>query len=258
MLLEALKSPEVAALPRAMPVVVPLGSLEQHGPHMPLATDTLLCAEIVRRAEERLRDRVLVAPMTWLGNSHHHLDFAGTLSAEPRAYLDLVGGLVENLLHHGFTRVVLVNGHGGNIVPMQQALFELRQRHRRREDLLLLAASYWSLGGRPADVDPHIRQTQIGHACEWETSMMLRLAPHLVGDHRAVPPVPFGDAFAPADRAWITRERSPLGHVGDPRDATADKGESLFRLFTGDVVRLLERVLAWDGRSTSGWDGSAR
>jgi creatinine amidohydrolase len=258
MLLEAMKSPEVAALPRSTPVVVPMGSLEQHGPHMPLYTDTLLCAEIVRRAEERLRERVLVTPMMWLGSSHHHMEFPGTISAEPRVYLDLVVNLVEVMLQHGFTRITLVNGHGGNIVPMQQALFELRQRHRKRGDLLLLACSYWSLGGRPADVDPHIRQTQMAHACEWETSMMLRLAPHLVGDYRAVAPVPTGDSFAPADRGWITRDRSPLGNVGDPRDATADKGESLFRLFTGDVVRLLERVLAWDGKATSGWDGPAR
>ena len=69
---------------------------------------------------------MLFAPMMWLGNSEHHLDFAGTMSAAPRVYLDLLRDLVENFLFHNFTRIVLINGHGGNIVPSQQAVFELR------------------------------------------------------------------------------------------------------------------------------------
>ena len=92
----------------------------------------------------------------------------------------------------------------------------------------------------------------MGHACEWETSMILGLAPHLVGDLEAVEPVPFGNPFEPGSRGWITRERSAPGHIGDPREATAEKGEILFRLFSGDVAAFLERVIAWDGRS---WDG---
>lgn len=251
MLLQEMKSPEVAALSRDTPVVIPIASLEQHGPHLPLFTDSLLCGEIVRRAEARLRDRLLVAPLFWLGSSHHHLDFAGTLSAEPRAYVDLLAGLIDNVLFHGFKRVVLLNGHGGNMVPSQHAIFEVRQRHRSRDDLLLLAATYWTLGGRPADADPHIRQTGMGHACEWETSMMLRLEPRLVGDHTRIEPVPLDDPFAPADHAWLMRERTRLGHVGDPRAATAEKGESLLRLFSDDVAALLERVVAWNGRSWS-------
>src|SRR5947209_1143363 len=98
--------PAVAALPRDTPVVVPVAALEQHGRHLPTFTDSLLCGEIVRRAEERLADRVLVAPLLWLGNSDHHLDFAGTLSAPPRTYLDVLGGLIDNFVRHGFRRLV--------------------------------------------------------------------------------------------------------------------------------------------------------
>ncbi len=244
--------PAVAALPKDTPVVIPVAALEQHGRHMPVFTDSLLCGEVIRRAEERLGDRVLFAPLTWLGNSDHHLDFAGTLSAPPRVYLDLLNGLIDNFVAHGFRRVVFVNGHGGNNVPGQQAVFEARQRYRTRDDLLLLFATYWLLGGKPRDVDPSIEQPEMGHACEWETSMMLRLRPELVGDLTNVEPVAFGNAFAPASRGWITKDRSAPGHIGDPRRATAAKGEALFRVFSDDVVRLLERVLAWDGRS---WDG---
>ena len=115
-----------------MPVVVPIAAVEQHGRHLPVFTDSMLLGEVVRRAAERLGDRVVWAPLLWLGNSHHHLDFAGTLSAAPRTYLDLLGDLIDNLVAHGFRRIVLLNGHGGNIVPASQAVFEARQRYRER------------------------------------------------------------------------------------------------------------------------------
>ena len=84
------------------------------------------------------------------------------------------------------------------------------------------------------------RQTQMGHACEWETSMMLRIQPQLVGEYAATTDVEWGRAFVPANRAWVTPDRSPLGHIGYPKEASADKGETLFRVFAAGVVALLE------------------
>ena len=252
MLLQEMTWPEVDGLSRDTPVVFPVAALEQHGRHLPLFTDSLLLGEVVRRAAGRLGDRVVIAPLQWLGNSDHHLDFPGTLSAAPRAYLDLLAGPVENFIGHGFRRLVLLNGHGGNIVPIQQVVFEVRQRHRARDDLLLLGATYWTLGARPPEPCPDLVQDRMGHACEWETSMLLRLDPRLVRDPAGVELVPFGNPFEPATRGWVTRERSRPGHIGDPRAATAEKGEFLFRRFADDVCNLLGRVLAWDGRS---WDG---
>jgi creatinine amidohydrolase len=250
--LQEMSWPAVAALSKDVPVVVPIAAVEQHGHHLPVFTDSLLLGEVVRRASGRLGDRVLWTPLMWLGNSHHHLDFAGTMSASPRLYLDLLADLLENLITHGFRRLVLLNGHGGNIVPASQAVFEARQRHRQRDDLLLLSATYWALGGKPDPAFAGFEQTRMGHACEWETSMILRLAPHLVGDLSAVEPVPAGASFEPATRAWKTNDRSVAGHIGNPRIATAEKGETLFRTFSDDVAAFLERVHAWDGRS---WDG---
>src|SRR5262245_34897083 len=251
MQLSDLSWPAVQALNKDTPVVFPIAALEQHGHHLPLFTDSMLLGEVVRRAAERLADRVLFAPLLWLGNSEHHLDFPGTLSAPPRAYLDVLGGLLDNFIQHGFRRLVLINGHGGNDVPGKQSLFEVRQRHRRRADLLLLLATYWQLGARPFEIDPALHQKQMGHACEWETSMMLRLAPHLVTHYERAKLVDSGSAFEPASRAWITRERSEPGHIGHPAAATAEKGEVLFRLFADDVVAMLERVIRWDGKSWS-------
>ena len=245
--------PAVKALDKRTPVIVPVAALEQHGHHLPVFTDSMLLGEIVRRAHLALGDRVLFAPLLWLGNSEHHLDFPGTLSAAPRTYLDLLNGLVENFLTHGFQRIVFLNGHGGNDVPGKQALFEVRQRHRQRTDLLLLFATYWHLVERAHESVPKSHQHEMGHACEWETSMILRSAPPLVepGLDR-LQPVPFGNAFAPAFRAWITKDRTAPGHIGNPNLANVEKGEALFRTFTMGAVDLLERVIGLDGKS---WEG---
>ena len=133
MKLTDMKWPEVEALSRDTPVIFPIAAQEQHGHHMPLHTDSILLAEIVSRVEVEFPDDVLFAPLQWLGNSHHHMDFPGTISAEPRLYLDLLINEVECLLAHGFKRLVLLNGHGGNIVPGAQAVFELRQKYRDRQ-----------------------------------------------------------------------------------------------------------------------------
>ena len=244
--------PDVAALSKDTPVIFPVAALEQHGRHMPVFTDSMLMGEIARRAEAKVGQRALFAPLQWLGNSHHHMEFPGTLSAEPRVYLDLLCGLYDNFIAHGFRRLLIINGHGGNDVPGKQAVFEMRQRHRQRTDLLLLFATYWNLGGQPHEEVPGIAQNVMGHACEWETSMVLRLAPHLVKNHRETPGVPRGNPFEPASRGWIMAERSVPGHVGDPREATAEKGEALLEIFSRDTVKLIERMIAWDGKS---WEG---
>ena len=244
--------PTIARLSRDIPIVIPVAALEQHGEHLPLFTDSLLLGEIIRRVAPRFETTALFAPLFWLGNSEHHLDFQGTLSAAPRVYLDLLNGFAENFLHHGFRRLVFVNGHGGNDVPGRQAVFELRQRHRQRADVLFLFATYWSLGARPAEAEATFAQREMGHACEWETSMMLRLAPQLVLDFKKVAPVEFGTSFHPVARGWITQDRTPRGHIGQPHLASAEKGEKLFQLFADDVSALLERVIRWDGKS---WNG---
>ncbi len=230
-------------------MVIPVAALEQHGHHLPVFTDSMLLGEVVRRVSPQFSDRVLFAPLMWLGNSDHHLDFAGTLSAAPRLYLDLLNGLAENFLRHGFRRIIFLNGHGGNEVPGRQAVFELRQRHRERDDLLLLFATYWSLGTEPVT---GFEQKEMGHACEWETSMILRIDPALAGDYRAAAVVPQGNPFLPASRGWITRERTEPGHIGSPQAASVEKGEALLSRFAGDAAAFLERVIAWDGRS---WNG---
>ena len=140
--------------------------------------------------------------------------------------MDLLGDLIDNFVAHGFRRIVLLNGHGGNIVPASQAVFEARQRYRDRDDLLLLAATYWMLGSRPRDANPAFVQDRMGHACEWETSMMLHLAPHLVGAPGVNRARPFRQPLR-AGHPWLgyqgtqhprTHRRTPPGQRLERRD----------------------------------------
>lgn len=242
--------PAVAALDRGTPVVFPVAAVEQHGHHLPVFTDSLLLGEVIRRVQQLpVAAKVLFAPLQWFGNSHHHLDMPGTLSAAPRTYLDLLGDLARCVLDHGFRKVVFVNGHGGNTVPAHQAVFELRQRYRDCDDLALLALTYWD-AANPNETIPGLVQTQMGHACEWETSMVLAVRPELVvGDVAAIPAVPFGLGAAPGYRGWTMPDRSEPGHIGDPAAATKEKGEALFRAFAGGVAAYLMRVVeATDSR----------
>ena len=238
---------QVQAVPKATPVIIPIAAVEQHGHHLPVYTDSYLLGEVVRRAEAVLGAEALFAPLQWLGNSHHHTDYPGTVSASPRLYLDLLADLAENYLQHGFQRIYFLNGHGGNITPANQVVFELRQKYRQRQDLLLLFSSYWDLA-QPAGYV----QSYMGHACEWETSMMMVIQPNLVqGDVTKLETVPNTYAFAPAYRGWITKERTPTGHIGSPQFATPEKGEALLAEFSAGVVGFVRRIAAWDGRT---WD----
>lgn len=227
-------------------IVFPLAAVEQHGHHLPVATDSMLVDEVVRRVQGKLSgDRILFAPLQWLGNSDHHSNFAGTLSASPRGYLDLINRLIDNAINHGFRRIVFLNGHGGNEIPGRQSVFESRQRYRDRDDLLLLLTSYWD-HAEPWKTRDDFVQQKIGHACEWETSMILTIRPDLVGDTDALVDVSPGFGFEPAYRGWITDERTTTGHIGSPRHATSEKGEHLLDAFSSGVAEFLQRVARWD------------
>ena len=251
MFLADLTWPAVQAINRRTPVVIPVAAMEQHGHHLPVYTDSLLLGEVVRRVEQHFGNRVLFTPLQWLGNSDHHIDYPGTLSASPRLYLDLLRDLAENVIRHGFTRVVFLNGHGGNVIPGKQVAFELRQKYRERRDLLLLVATYWAFSNPHQEREGYV-QSEMGHACEWETSMILRLSPSLVvGDVTRLETMPFGFGFDPAYRGWVTKDRTTTGHIGSPQHATPEKGEHLFASFSSGVVGFLEQVVNWDGSSWS-------
>src|SRR5688500_14034074 len=123
--------PQAGEAARRRPVVViPLGSLEQHGHHLPLLTDSMIGAEVARRAEAELGDEVLCLPALWLGASDHHRSFPGTVSVTTETYVRMVTELADSLIGGGFRRLFFLNAHAGNILPARLAITNLQIRYR--------------------------------------------------------------------------------------------------------------------------------
>ncbi len=168
---------EVDQLSKEEVVLIPTGSLEQHGPHLPLFTDSLLVNAVAEAVESKLGDRVIMTPIVWLGASGHHLAFAGSLSASFEGYAHTVFGIVESLLPHGFRKFYLLNGHGGNTEPNGVIA---RQLKAENPDSLFGHAGYFDF------IDPVVLESMKGpikgirHACEAESSLMMHLHPELV------------------------------------------------------------------------------
>lgn len=220
-------------------VLIPTGSLEQHGPHLPLFTDTLIVTAIAQAIEQTIPDIVLLTPTLWLGASTHHLAFPGSLSNTHKAYIDSIQAIVHSLRPHGFHTFYILNGHRGNTDLNRAALRELRAADPR---LTLGEALY-------ADFIPQSiydqtltgRYKTIRHACEAEASLMLHLHPDLVhrdklrDDGLATDPEIIG-LLLHFDE--ITEE----GSLGDASQATAEKGRALFTSAVEGAVQTLTRL----------------
>lgn len=202
--------------------LLPVGSTEQHGPHLPLGTDHLTAAEVARRASAR--GGWLVLPTVPVGVSAHHRQFWGTLWVEPSVLRDYVLGIARSLGSHGLRRIVMVNGHGGNAAALDEAA-----RALRLEGIFCYVFSWWRA---IPEVIAAVIQTGGSHASEMETSAVLAFAPELVDAER------YAEALAGAAPEWgvrlhgieigfDTRDFSHSGATGDPARATAEKGGKL-------------------------------
>src|SRR2546421_3561839 len=135
--------PLLRQVPRDRTVLLaPIAACEQHSRHLPTFTDTLLVTAVAEGVEHRLPDAVLLLPTLWLGASSHHLRFGATLSAEVDTHVAMLCDLLVPLLDDGYQRVLILNGHGGNIDTMQMALRRLQPRYQTKQ---MTAASYWDL-----------------------------------------------------------------------------------------------------------------
>lgn len=225
-----LKAAELRALAaRDAIVIVPVGSTEQHGPHLPVQVDALLAGEVARRAARLAagREPVVVAPTVWMGLAEHHMSYGGTITLDFPTFHAVLRCVCDSIVRHGFRRVLLLNGHGGNIAAMTVIVGELK----RELKATIATATYWTLP-RAAEAFAAIleRQPNVRHACEAETSMLLHLKPDLV-DTEAM-----GALEAPTkgllDQAGVYRWRSfaemtESGVIGVPSAASAEKGERL-------------------------------
>jgi len=234
--------------------VLPLGSTEQHGHHLPLLTDTLIVDEIVRRAEEALDDTALFLPTVWFGMSEHHRGFPGTISVRNETYTQVLIDILESLVGGGFRRIVALNAHGGNAVPARTALYEVQMRHRDERDLWLVFATWFDVAREQIAALPELDQPYVTHACELETSMMLHLRPELVDMEAARgADVGFESAFYVPESSRNSRvivrrpfdQISVTGAYGHPERGTAAKGATLFDVVVEQVVACVREVASW-------------
>lgn len=245
--------PAIGRLDRDLPVVIPLGSCEQHGHHLPLLVDTIQVSAVAERVEQVLGDRILLTPTLWLGCSHHHRDFPGTISLRPSLYGELISSMARSVMGAGFKRIFFLNGHGGNEIPASGALTELVAEDDDADAAWLAFASWWSVGRHAIAPAAHGMTTPfVTHACEYETSMMLFLRPDLVDQARAV------DSRGVLDSAWWDSEYdgrvgvyrrfhrlTAVGSMGKPRAGTAEKGRSMLEAVVKEVVAFLTEFATW-------------
>ncbi|MGF6254466.1 creatininase family protein [Ensifer sp. LBL] len=237
---------EIAGKPGAL-AILPIGSLEQHGPHLPVITDTASASAAAIRAARLVADDIPVAvlPGLWTGMSEHHLPFGGTITLDYDTLSRLIRCIVRSLKTLGFQRLFIVNGHGGNMDPLAVAVRELAVEFA----MPIVATTPWMLAPEEAakifEVD-----TGAHHACEGEASVMLAIVPDAVKTEM------FGQAFGhqqhpvdvPADvsRFYSFSERAPVtGTWGDPRSATAEKGERFLDLQANELVKLIRNDVLW-------------
>jgi len=219
--LGSLAWPDVASRAATTVVVLPVGSTEQHGPHLPLSTDTHVALALARRLAS-LRADMVVAPAVPYGSSGEHAGFPGTLSIGQTALELMLVELVRSA--DAFAGTLIVSAHGGNGEAVGRAVDLLRYEGRQ--------VRAWS----PPSVDP-----ADSHAGHTETSLLLALQPETVQAHQIQPGV-----RQPLDRLWPVLRRagvgavSPSGVLGDPTDASAAAGEELLYEWTRELLRSLD------------------
>lgn len=243
---DELSWPQIESLCKKIPVVIPLGSIEQHGRHLPLVVDTLQVGAIADGAEQHIKDEAIFLPPLWLGCSEHHQDFPGTLSLMPSIYSSVVTGVVQSVLRAGFSRILLLNGHGGNEVPAVQALNELIAKDPVAESAQLCFASWWHLAGDAISAEAIGMETPaISHACEYETSLSLHLRPDLVDMTGVESPPPLQDRWSHSWYGGKVRNfhrwhrLTSSGSMGNPRAASAEKGRRLLDAVIEVVVEFV-------------------
>jgi creatinine amidohydrolase len=213
--------------------VIPVGAIEQHGPHLPIDTDNLFVASICDKAAERAPDAIVSLPPIHYGFNDHNMDFPGTITIKMQHFIDYCFDVGASLAYHGFRRILYVNGHGSN-GPLCNLV---ARRITNETEALAGSINHWELGWDAIMGQVEAGPKGVDHACEWETSEYLYLKPELVQMDKAV------DEFAP-DRGgprwlypnvaggsnWVYfmnnwSRMSTSGINGAATLATADKGK---------------------------------
>ncbi|MFC4448767.1 creatininase family protein [Halorussus aquaticus] len=219
--------------------LLPVGSTEQHGPHAPLGTDVLTAEAVAEAGADAYGGEAVVAPAIPVGVAAEHRQFTGTLWVSPDTFRDYVRETVASLAHHGWDRVVLVNGHGGNV----GALREVAGTITREDDAYAVPFTWFDAVGDHGD--------EMGHGGPLETAMLRHVAPDLVAEERVAEAREgasdrWGEWVSYSNLAYDSAEFTENGVVGDPADGPAERGAELLELASEALGRLLEAVESRD------------
>ncbi|HET89355.1 MAG TPA: creatininase family protein [Chloroflexi bacterium] len=242
--------PEMREAIRRQPVVLlPFGTVEDHGPHLPINTDNVIVEAICLEAARRASEEMLVLPLVAYGLDEHHMDFPGTISVDMQTLIGFVSDVALSAARHGFTHILIVNGHGSNA-----PLADLAARRVVLESGAICGAMSPNAAIDPTLAEPIFSQMRrsnpggVAHAGEYETALMLHLRPHLVKMERAVRERGqlaleyFNwDHPRPSILSWQDwwSRMSESGVCGDPTVATAEFGQALFETTVENFVRFV-------------------
>lgn len=233
--------------------IVPVATIEDHGRHLPVDTDLLLCASVCEAAVARAAERAILVPAIAHGFSPHHMDFPGPITIGAQTFIAYCTDVGRSLARHGFKRILIVNGHGSNspFVDIAARLVVVET------GALAAAVNYWAAPGVRA-VAERLRESDpvggMNHACEFETSLYLALRPELVDMSQAVrelshrPSTNYwtdlvaGDGPLAMMEPWSALSES--GVMGDPTKATAEKGRALLEAAANGIVELIDEMRA--------------
>lgn len=185
---ENLNTCELEAIDRKIPVILNIAAIEQHGPHLPVSTDAAIGEYWLSELDNRLKNKVLTLPSVKIGCSEHHMDFAGSLTVSHETFLAYVIEIAQSVLNHGFENLIILNSHGGNAAIGKVIAEKLGHRNPNAR---ILFTSWWRIGSEQLKSLCDSGALGIGHACEFETSLMLVIAP----EHVKVDNIPKGLHF---------------------------------------------------------------
>lgn len=235
--------------------LLPVATYEDHGPHLPVDVDVVLCTEICRRAAARIPSEVVLVPPVPHGYSPHHMDFHGTITIRWDTFINYVKDVCCSLAYHGFKRILIINGHGSNTSPLDLAARLTIIEYGGK--VLCASANHWGMSTLKK-VSPAIRTSDYGgtsHGCEYETSLYLALKPHLVDMSKAVDErTPLSASFKSdllagshpdgADARLVPYWSSVTasGVMGDATKATKEKGEQFLEAAIQGVIELVREL----------------